>query len=460
MSLRPLSSNLMAANGPINFLYTPAQEQVFFVDPKRFTVVTKGRRAGITRGAAQAFIEWSHGKTPQRLLWGETIYSNVQRYIDLYFMPYLELLSVSSWSWSQKIMQMTINKTVIDFRSADNPETWEGFGYHVIFLNEAGIILKNPDLFKKTVLPMLMDYPDSRLIAAGVPKGKKLRNGEPHPFYEMWEKGLNDPTYKRLNYSSYDNPFLNEADIAELSLALDSQTKLQEIDGEFIDLTDNPYLYAFEVKRHVIKSYIPSVVLPIWLSFDFNIEPNSCIVGQQPDMYSGIIFDEISVKGSTVEVCNQIIAKYSHWLQRGLVFVTGDATGKNRNAMTGETTNYILIKKALRLRDYNLKVSQFNMVLKSSRILCNSILSKGEVYVTENCKQVIADCQLANVDTGGELIKDTGLHKFDCLRYLFEKWFPDFVDKGHKYLRPGPPPPPSAIEKSVNEKNNLKPINK
>jgi hypothetical protein len=446
-------------NTDLNFVYTPAQQLVFFNTAARFVIVSKGRRVGLTRGAAQAFVEASFGKVPQRLLWGETIYSNVQRYYDDYFYkPYLSKLPESQWSWSQKIMQLTINGTVIDFRSADNPETWEGFGYNLIFLNEAGIILRNADLYKKTVLPMLLDFPDSRMIAAGVPKGKKLRNGEPHPFYELWERAEKNPLYARYKFSTYENPFLSVENIAELISTIDAQSILQEIDGEFIDQTENPYLYAFDAKRHVIKNYEPRTALPIWLSFDFNIEPNSCIVGQQPDQYSGVVFDEISVKGSTVEVCNVIKAKYSHWLQRGLVYVTGDATGKNRNAISGETTNYMLIKKTLNLRDYNLKVSQTNMLLKSSRILCNSILDKAEVFVTENCKQVVTDCQIADVDIGGELIKDSGLHKFDCFRYILEKWFPDFVDKGHKYIRPGKLPTRSALERSVSEKEKLKPV--
>jgi hypothetical protein len=417
--------------------YTPAQELIFFPKvKKKFTIVSKGRRAGLTRGAAQAFIEYSL-KGNNRFLWGETIYSNVQRYIDLYFLPHLNELPSSVWEWKPKLMQLSIFKTVIDFRSADSPEMWEGFGYNKIFLNEAGIILKNPELYNKTVLPMLMDYADSELIAAGVPKGKKLKDGKPHPFFELWEKALSTPGYTRHRISSYDNPFLRPEDIHEIEDALDDKVALQEIHGEFIDSSDNPYLYTFDSGTHVSEDeYIPSERQPIWLSFDFNIEPNSCIVGQMPDQYSAKVFDEISVKGKTEEVCDVVIAKYSHWINRGLLFVTGDATGKNRNAMSGEVTNYKIIKQKLRLIDSQFKVRHTNMELKASRVLCNSILSKAEVSVTKNCKQTIIDCQVAEVDGGGELVKNSGLHKLDCFRYILEAWFPDFLDKGHKYIRP------------------------
>lgn len=421
----------------MNLNYTDAQHEVFFQDiKKRYTIVTKGRRVGLTRGAAQAFIEYAlTSKEGMRMLWGETIYSNVQRYIDLYFVPILERLPAGSWHWHSKMMQMTIMSSVIDFRSADSPETWEGFGYNVIFLNEAGIILRNPDLYKKTVLPMLMDYPDSRLIAAGVPKGKKIKGGAAHPFFELWEKAEKNPnSYRRFRYPSRCNPFLREEDIKEIEEALDEQNRLQEIEGQFIDTTDNPYLYAFETERHVIAAHAPDPMQPIWLSFDFNVEPNSCIVGQQPTPQSGRVIEEFSIKGSTEEVCNQLLAKYNHWISTGRVFVTGDATGKNRNAMSGELTNYIIIRKALKLRDYNMKVRTSNMEVKASRVLCNSILAKGNVAVVAGCKQTVADCQLANVDGSGDLIKDTGMHKLDCFRYILEAWFPDFLTKPQKYI--------------------------
>ncbi len=414
--------------------YTKAQEEIFFPkSPKRFTIVSKGRRVGLTRGASQALTEYSLIRD-YKILWGETIYSNVQRYIDLYFMPLLKQLPDNLYSWNIRLNQLRIAQSTIDFRSADNPDSWEGFGYDVIFINEAGIILKNPDLYKKTILPMLMDFPNSRLIAAGVPKGKKIRGGAIHPFYELYQKAQADSSnYHSFKLSSYDNPFLDVTTIKEIENALDSKIASQEIYGEFIDGTDNPYLYAFDSGTHTTKEFTPNIKEPIWFSFDFNIEPNSCIVGQLTSNKSGVIFDEISTNTSTEGVCDILLSRYPHWINRGLIFVTGDATGKNRNAMSGELTNYIIIKRKLNLKEFNLKVRTFNMQIKASRILCNAVLSKLDVRIKDSCHQTIMDCQIANVDAGGDLIKDSGLHKFDCFRYMVEAWFPDYLDKEYKY---------------------------
>ena len=62
----------------------------------------------------------------------------------------------------------------MDFRSADKPENIEGFGYALIILNEAGIILKNRRLWEETIRPMAMDY-KAKVIIGGTPKGKRVK---------------------------------------------------------------------------------------------------------------------------------------------------------------------------------------------------------------------------------------------------------------------------------------------
>jgi len=224
----------------LDLSYTQAQLEIFFNNgPEvRYLVVTKGRRFGATKGAANAFIEWMlEGK---KLLWGDTISANIDRYIERYFLPELKKSKIPySYSAQKKVMQLlTVGGGYCDFRSADRPENWEGFGYNIIFLNEAGIILKNDYLFTNAVLPMLMDYDGSMLIAAGVPKGKFVKDRE-HRFYSLYKNGLAGVKgYRCLEFSSYDNPLLSKNDIDDLSLEIgrmNSQMIQQEIYGKFIE---------------------------------------------------------------------------------------------------------------------------------------------------------------------------------------------------------------------------------
>lgn len=153
------------------------QKEVFFdFQPGvKYKIIPKGRRAGFTRGGANACIkDLIKGDGPW--LWGDTINGNIQRYYERYFWPVLHENKIPH-KFDSVHKKLQINRQFCDFRSADNPENWEGFAYKKIFLNEAGIILKDRSLYINSVLPMMIDFPDSQLIAAGVPKGKVLKDG-------------------------------------------------------------------------------------------------------------------------------------------------------------------------------------------------------------------------------------------------------------------------------------------
>lgn len=222
----------------IELSYTNPQIDIFFNIPKgvKYQIITKGRRFGATRGAAHACIEYC--LEGEKILWGDTINSNIDRYYERYFLPALKATQLN-FEYKKQQKQLYIENGYIDFRSADNPENWEGFGYNKIFLNEAGIILKNKYLYTNAVLPMLMDYPDSVLIAAGVPKGKLLKTNEQHPFYTLYLAGKNKVSgYNVLEFSSYDNPLLSKEDIKELEQEISRMNPAmvdQEIYGKFVD---------------------------------------------------------------------------------------------------------------------------------------------------------------------------------------------------------------------------------
>ncbi len=89
---------------------------------------------------------------------------------------------------------MKIINSVCDFRSADKPENIEGFGYELIILNEAGIILKNRRLWEESIRPMILDY-KAKVIIGGTPKGKRVKKtNETHLFYELFQRGLKQRT--------------------------------------------------------------------------------------------------------------------------------------------------------------------------------------------------------------------------------------------------------------------------
>lgn len=225
----------------LHLQYSAAQKHIFFDSQRmgRFRVFPKGRRVGVTRGAAHAVMEWALDGLP--VLWGETINGNIRRYVDRYFLPVLQKSHIPhEWRATDKTLVLP-GGGFVDFRSADKPENWEGFGYKRIYLNEMGIILQGERgryLYENAVLPMLMDYKDSELILAGVPKGKLGVD------YELYQKALAGKegfyTYKRP-FNVLDNPWIDRASAEAFIEGYPEAAKDQEIWGHYLDGTDEAF---------------------------------------------------------------------------------------------------------------------------------------------------------------------------------------------------------------------------
>ena len=193
----------MRLKNEIHLQYTETQHKFLYENrpDAKFFVIPAGRRFGKTKGASNATIEWmAEGK---KILWGDTISTNIDRYVDRYWKPELIKSGIEyTYSTQKKVMTLQNFEGYIDFRSADRPENWEGFGYDIIILNEAGIILKNDYLFTNAVLPMLIDNRGSKLYAIGTPKGRVKKDNKEHRFYSMYKRAMaNDPLYQLYQYS-------------------------------------------------------------------------------------------------------------------------------------------------------------------------------------------------------------------------------------------------------------------
>jgi len=220
--------------------YTEAQWEVFFECKKRFRVVQKGGRVGFTRGAAQFFIQtMAQASKPMFLLWGDETLVNVRKYFNMYFRPILMKIGLEgrTWHFNQQDMELKLGNGVCHFRSADRPYRWEGFGYHLVFLNEAGLILRNPYIWEQAVQKTLLDFRDSVMIAAGVPKGVNL-------FSEMikWAQDPKMPEWAHFHFSTYANPFIPIESIDDF-VERSPEMARQEIYGEVLGTEESAFQF-------------------------------------------------------------------------------------------------------------------------------------------------------------------------------------------------------------------------
>lgn len=232
----------------IKIKYHPNQNKIFYESKARFKIIAKGRRFGLTKGMINYAIEKCLNEKNEKILWIDTTYGNIKKYIQRYALPIIKDIPKEYFVWNQtdKVIELkTQNGGLIDFKSADKPENIEGFGYTLIIINEAGIVLKNENLWSESIRPMMLDYKADAIIG-GTPKGKKYR-GKEHLFYKLFKKGNGVNTelfpnridevknYESFNFSTYDNPIIEKKEIDLLAADISPALRDQEIYGKFID---------------------------------------------------------------------------------------------------------------------------------------------------------------------------------------------------------------------------------
>lgn len=403
------------------------KQQHIISNAKRFNHLRCGRRFGkttlIEELSSVALDGWPVG------IWFPTYKDLSEVWKDLKKL-YLPLISRKDEQLKQIEL---VTGGVIDFWSMEDPDSGQGRKYKRAIIDEAAKAPKLYQAWENTIRPTLTDYIGDAYILSR-PKGKN--NG----FFKIEEKHRPFANWAFFHFTSYDNSrdvggHLERSEIDEAKSQLDEITFLQEYMAEYVDANDKAYLYAFSEKSHVMPEYEANPNLPVHISFDFNKDPMTCLIGQSLDLMTLIVFDEMKVNnGSTPELCEMILAKYPTWI--GHIFVTGDATGRNRSALLRDGTNhYSLIKRFLKVKDFQLLVRSQNISHVNSRILCNSVIQNANFFITQNCRDTITDCKMAAVDGNGDLIKTQteGRHFFDNVRYMIDCKFQDFITNARKY---------------------------
>lgn len=430
----------------VKLSYTPAQLEIFFPKkPAKFTIVPKGRRFGATHGSSKAVIEWAiEGISP--MLWVDTINGNIERYYDRYFLPELKDSGLE-YEFNRTKHELKIMDSVIDMRSADKPENIEGFGYKKMILNEAGIILKDNYLYTNTILPMLIDYPDSELYAIGTPKGKYKKDGTEHIFYQLSKR--TGPDYRQLSYSSYDNPLLGPEEIELLAneiALLDANMVRQEIYAEFIDASAiNPFMTQYSAAKHESKDVVFDPNKQLFMSIDFNLNPFCIIFFHNWRDGSGEhihIFDELAIpNGSLPQMIETIKFRYNAQLPN--CKITGDAMGKKRELSERDNASYYLqLQRGLGIRDGQLQLPA-NPTHENSRADCNYILYHHPDFKInpDKCPGTCRDMKIVQCDAYGSIIKanrkdGAQLADFlDCVRYGFNTFLWDWLKNHSKRFK-------------------------
>ena len=259
--------------------HSKGQEEIFKCEA-RYVVAPCGRRYGKTEGAFRRLVRFAVnpqetlGLAKSRQLWVDTTQGNIEKYFQVYLEPILRPLQGRyRWNKQQKVLTFLDNGSIVHFGSAQEPQNLEGFGYDVVWLNEAGHILGGPKgqaLWASTILPMTVEGRGGRgaqVFFLGTPKDRMYGPGLFRQIARRGDDGK-DGAVRTFHRSTYDNPHMTERVVREMveSGELKPEEIRQEIYGEFEDATGRnmvvPYLLAQDALHREVPE--PAGYWPIW----------------------------------------------------------------------------------------------------------------------------------------------------------------------------------------------------
>lgn len=281
----------------------------------------------------------------------------------------------------------------------------------------------------RNIIPDLYEQPTPVIMITCNPS----QNWTKEVFRNPYVQGRLPEDHYYLPALMKDNPSLPEEYVKGLE-NLDEVTKAIFVNGDW-DILDieRPFAYAFNRFRTVEANLIENKDEPIILSFDFNVDPITCVAGQSYNRKIRIL-KEFRLRNSDIfRLCEAIV---KHFGENRMFIVTGDASGSNRSAMTRGALNfYQIIKEELKMPRNAFKVPTFNPSIKNSRVLLNSILEKHPDFkIDASCEFLINDLQNVQTTEEGDIDKGkdaASTHLLDGLRYYLWTFHSNFI----KYLK-------------------------
>ena len=216
--------------------------------------------------------------------------------------------------------------------------------------------------------------------------------------------------------------------------------KVVDIEGDWgSEDNKNPYFYAYDEQRMLSDTplqYLPSYELI--LSFDFNIDPATCVVAQIQQGAFIRVLKAYKINNCTLkELLTRIKADYPYAVFR----VTGDPAGNSRNQgyNSANETMYSIIREGLNISRTQVDKPRINYAGENAqreiRIFCNSVLQNHPhiLFDKVGTEDLRSDIRIATTEEGKDKMYKTsgntefGMHLSDCFVYLLMTYCNDFI---------------------------------
>jgi len=250
------------------------------------------------------------------------------------------------------------------------------------------------------------------------------------------QEGTLAPPYYYQDANAEDNPFVT-AEQWKSWQNMDDDLYSQFVGGSWeFAKPANVFAYSFDERKHHKDVGFDSGH-PLFASFDFNVEPITCLMSQHDTGFIHVFKEYRLLVSDIWQLTDHIIANHND----AFFMVTGDASGRARSAISkGNRNYYAVIKDQLQISTNQIKVPRANPSVRNTRVLTNSLFSKHDNYFinTKACPHLTLDLNGVVVNEHGDIDKDKDkrkTHLLDCLRYYNWTFHRDFLDKSlYQYL--------------------------
>ena len=198
--------------------------------------------------------------------------------------------------------------------------------------------------------------------------------------------------YRLILAPTTQNKFLATDFVESLKSAYDEQYYKINVLGEFGDYTSGLIVKNFNSDNIKELHYLPD--LPLHLTWDFNVDPMSCIIAHKTKDKVFFIDEFILENATTQNTIDEIIKRYPN--HKSDIIINGDASGDNRSTQS-EVSNYVIIKNALKRHYPNNKIKfdlrPFNPPIKNRITAFNSMVKdfngNRKIFVDKKCEKLL-----------------------------------------------------------------------
>lgn len=293
------------------------------------------------------------------------------------------------------------NKKPLYIFTSENPIAGPNLAYCLI--NEYSLMpfVRINEMLRRV---RLKDAPFLQKCLAGTPEDV---HGWLEDFIEGQEKmNLKKPDHFRIVYAdTSENYHIDPNYRANLASMLDEQALKVFASGQIIRLGGDYFYYAFNQSVNVDErcQYIPNQT--IYVAMDFNVG-KMCTSFAHKAGREIQFFDELKLTGNSdtpqmgVAIINRygkvdreyededewmMVPEYERKEKLEHILVTCDASGNNRK--TSGVTDVMILERM----GFSVRFRRSNPRLRDRQLLMNGLLSKGNIKIHPNCREIIKD---------------------------------------------------------------------